>query len=296
MEAMLRRAFTFLPAATLVTCAYLGASTVSHLVSASLVAEAAPRPVVRRAPPRQAPPPSKDVDAVIARNMFCSTCEPGTGAPAAVPKEQLASGPLPLSLIALTRGESGYVATLTHTGTGRGGAYEEGDVIPGIGTLRRVGAASLDVVVDSSGRVERVSLFATAAPASPRRPEAAPRVAAAVADDPRVKQVADNSYIVERGLVDEVLVDPMKSNPGVRLFPVSENGQPAGFRLSGVRPTTLLGKMGLKNGDRIQSVNGYDLSTPDKAIEAYTKLRAASNLQIAVNRAGSDVKLEYSIR
>ena len=42
-----------------------------------------------------------------------------------------------------------------------------------------------------------------------------------------------------------------------------------------IRPNSLFGKIGLQNGDTIKSINGIDMSSPDKALEVYTKVRVA---------------------
>jgi hypothetical protein len=39
--------------------------------------------------------------------------------------------------------------------------------------------------------------------------------------------------------------------------------------LFGIRPDTLLGTLGLENGDRLQTINGFDMASPEKALEAY---------------------------
>jgi general secretion pathway protein C len=39
-----------------------------------------------------------------------------------------------------------------------------------------------------------------------------------------------------------------------------------------------------------------DMSSPDKALEVYTKLRNASRLAVAVERRGDNITLDYTIR
>jgi general secretion pathway protein C len=38
------------------------------------------------------------------------------------------------------------------------------------------------------------------------------------------------------------------------------------------------------------------MSTPDKALEAYTKLKSASHLTVMVERRGENITLDYQIR
>jgi general secretion pathway protein C len=45
----------------------------------------------------------------------------------------------------------------------------------------------------------------------------------------------------------------------------------------------------------LRTINGFDMSAPDSALEAYAKLRSASNLSVAVVRRGAAVTMEYNI-
>ena len=69
-----------------------------------------------------------------------------------------------------------------------------------------------------------------------------------------------------------------------------------GVKLYGIRRGSLLSRLGLQNGDLLRTINGFDMSSPDKALEAYTKLRTASNLTVAIERRGQSMTLDYEIR
>ena len=66
--------------------------------------------------------------------------------------------------------------------------------------------------------------------------------------------------------------------------------------LSRVRSGSLLSHIGLKRGDEILAVNGYQLASPEKALEAYARLRTAEHLQLELRRAGKPVTLDYRIQ
>ena len=55
-----------------------------------------------------------------------------------------------------------------------------------------------------------------------------------------------------------------------------------------MRPDTLLGMLGMENGDRLQTINGFDMTSPEKALEAYARLRTADHLTVPVNRKGAE--------
>jgi general secretion pathway protein C len=52
----------------------------------------------------------------------------------------------------------------------------------------------------------------------------------------------------------------------------------------------------VQNGDVIQSINGFDMNSPDKALEAYAKLRSASSLDLNIERNGQPVSMHYGIQ
>ena len=68
-----------------------------------------------------------------------------------------------------------------------------------------------------------------------------------------------------------------------------------GFKLFSIKPGSIYKKIGLKNGDIIKSINGIDLSSPDKALEAYQRLRSADKLSLDIVRRGKKESLDYTI-
>ena len=81
-----------------------------------------------------------------------------------------------------------------------------------------------------------------------------------------------------------------------KITPVQENGRTVGVRMTGIRSDTLLGVLGMQDGDRLQTINGFEIANPEKALEAYARLRTADKLTIQLNRGGKNVNLDYNIR
>ena len=81
--------------------------------------------------------------------------------------------------------------------------------------------------------------------------------------------------------------------------PGEETTQPykvVGIRLFGVRPDTLLGTLGMENGDRLEKINGFDMTSPESALEAYARLRTADKLTVSLNRRGQETNVDYNIK
>ena len=79
-------------------------------------------------------------------------------------------------------------------------------------------------------------------------------------------------------------------------MPSIKNGKPNGFKLYAIRPSSAFAKIGLQNGDTIHAINGFDLTSPDKALEVYTKVREANSISVSITRRGKPVNMNYSIR
>jgi type II secretion system protein C len=88
---------------------------------------------------------------------------------------------------------------------------------------------------------------------------------------------------------------PLALLQSVRVVPEQMNGKVVGLRLFGIRPASLLGTLGLKNGDRLESINGFDVTNPEKLLEAYARLRTAPHLQLRLLRSGHPLEVDLNI-
>ncbi len=68
-----------------------------------------------------------------------------------------------------------------------------------------------------------------------------------------------------------------------------------GFKLFSIQPGSLYSAIGMENGDVIQRINGYEINSPEKALELYQKLRESSHMTIELERNGQPVRKEYNI-
>ena len=111
-----------------------------------------------------------------------------------------------------------------------------------------------------------------------------------------IQKVSDTKYNVNRSLIDKVLANQAELMRSARIVPHEQNGQVVGVKLYGIRRKSLLGQLGLQNGDLLKTINGYDMSSPDAALEAYTRLRSAGDLTVSVTRRGRAMNLEYQVQ
>jgi general secretion pathway protein C len=112
----------------------------------------------------------------------------------------------------------------------------------------------------------------------------------------KIHKVSENEFNVERSVVDTILENQAELMRSARIVPEKEGDKIVGIRLFGIRSDSLLGTLGLENGDRLSSINGFEMSDPQKALEAYSKLRTADHLTVAVNRRGKPMNIDFNIK
>ncbi len=81
----------------------------------------------------------------------------------------------------------------------------------------------------------------------------------------------------------------------VRIRPHFTNGEPDGLRLTGVRPGTIFTEIGFRNGDIITGVNGKRIESVDDALQFYTSLKNATNVDLQLRRRGEDKSIRYRV-
>ena len=80
-----------------------------------------------------------------------------------------------------------------------------------------------------------------------------------------------------------------------RIVPAFRDGVATGFKLFQIRPDSIYARVGIQNGDVIRRLNGFDINSPDKALEAYSKLREANHIEVEIERNGSLITKTYDL-
>ena len=108
-----------------------------------------------------------------------------------------------------------------------------------------------------------------------------------------IHPVSPTSFNIERNVVEEIRDHMGELLAGAQAVPDAEG---RGFRVSGIKPGGALALLGIQNGDRLETINGFDLSNPEKALEAYARLNLASHLTVTVRRGGEQTNLDYDVQ
>jgi general secretion pathway protein C len=303
MQDIIKRYFWVLGGVVAVVCSVFAAKATSHIVEAKYLGDSEHPPKVVAVVPTPATPVkqarSKDGSPLATRNIFCSECTPAVATTVADPNT-IQTTTLPLQLLATNVGatEEQSYATVVNTENQRQGSFSVGDPIPGAsGKLKVIHYKYIDF--ENGGHMERLVLLgATMPPPTPvaQAPAEGDKDDIEAMADSSIKKIDDTHYEIDKKLVDQVLANPMGAAKGARVVPAVKNGKPDGFKLYAIRPSSVYAKLGLSNGDTLQAINGFELTSADKALEVYTKLREATSLQVQVQRRGKDMTLNYTIR
>ncbi len=112
----------------------------------------------------------------------------------------------------------------------------------------------------------------------------------------QIARVGPNDYVIERAAVDRILeaqAELMKQ----RIVQDKEGDRVVGVKVYGIKAGSVLSMLGIENGDRLETLNGFEMSNPEKMLEAYARLRSgAEKLQIHLTRNGKPINVDYTIR
>lgn len=185
-------------------------------------------------------------------------------------------------------------ATLRDDGAQEVGMFLPGDQFMGADILT---VERLRVVLINQGRKEYIAI---GEPPAPGAPAMAPPVAAkqpSTSDgDAKIEQVDENNYVIGRDEIDKQLANLNGLATQARIVPSFKNGTANGFKLFSIRPGSLYSKIGIQNGDVIRRINGYEINSPEKALEIYSKLKESSKIEIELERRGKPVSKTYNIQ
>jgi hypothetical protein len=110
-----------------------------------------------------------------------------------------------------------------------------------------------------------------------------------------IREMGTGRYEVRRAARDRFLQGGV-TPPWPRIVPQEGEGQATGLRLAGVRRDSAFAALGLSSGDVLLEVNGRSIGTPAAALAAYTALRTADHVSLAIERDGRPIRLDYVIR
>jgi general secretion pathway protein C len=321
LDAILKRYFPVVICLLVATAAYFQASGMGQLVAGSVLLDPSampPPPAMPKSPSTHTPNTSDrstNAGPILARNPFDSVTGPLDGTTQSVSIPQAEAAPVDTSnpyndpicdigkCLLISQSEDPDWSFVSIAGAdGKSQLRRRGDEFGGH-TVHWIewdrvwlmqGSSRCQMQVHGEKKVAAAAPPAAAPPAEGKSKGRGSKIPADMAA--KIHKISDTQFDIERSLVDQVLENQGELMKSARIVPEKEGDKVVGIRLFGVRPDSLLGTLGLENGDRLQSINGFEMSDPQKALEAYARLRSADKLQVTVNRRGKPTTIDFSIK
>ncbi|MBM4379073.1 MAG: general secretion pathway protein GspC [Deltaproteobacteria bacterium] len=309
METFFRRQFWTVTLAFLALAALLLASTANQFTASLLWA--GPGSVAGGAAPRARAPearPRMDLEG-LARitGLPVPRPEPEVKEPTEEQAVDMTGEPVKTSLrlkllgTLVASNPDWSIASIVDVPTMKTGTYMVGHPVGGVATVLEI--LRNRVVILYNGRREYIDATTGDGSGAPPPP---PPVAAAPAPQAKepgtavtgngIRATSDNEYEVPRAEIDKTLSNLNDVAMQARIVPAFQDGQAKGFKLFSIRPDSIYTKIGIQNGDVIRRINGFDLNSPEKALEVYSKLKEANRIDIEVERNGSVLRKTYNVR
>jgi general secretion pathway protein C len=236
---------------------------------------------------------------ILTRNIFDSatsldwpevvkTEEPGGG---------VSRGPLSIRLlgtVSASPAQFSWALIARNDANAQPDTFRIGDDLYGEGTLKEVRRNQI-VVLRGDGTEETVDLFtgevAAAAPPPPPGPAAAP---GGLGES--IRKVGENKYEIDSKDIKAAMDNMEQLASAARIVPSFENGNPVGFKVFRIKPDSFYNKLGIRNGDVISKINGFEINSTEKALQMYQILRTEKNISLDITRRGQKMTMEYTIR
>ena len=236
------------------------------------------------------------IDPIIRRNMFDSS-KVGQEAAPETDGEAGNKTSMPLVLLATIVAEPAqYSSCLISEEKGEDGAvgYGIGDMVLGEAKIHRI--EQKRVVLERDGELEYLLMddaeFERPSPKSAKGAKGAKK-----GKWDGVEKEGETKFTIDQETFNKILENPDKLAGQIRAVPhTGDSGKIDGYRLSGIKRSSLFRKLGIKNGDVVHAVNGHDLTSMSSALSAFESLQSERNFNFDVTTRKKKKTYEYEVR
>lgn len=123
--------------------------------------------------------------------------------------------------------------------------------------------------------------------AAPKKVAASPTLTGV----PGIVRISATSFEIDRSVVERLLDGP------IELGKTAVVRDDRGARIVRVREGSMLAQLGFESGDRLVAINGIDLTSPEKMLELYARMRggALGHITVRVEREGRTLDLDFHV-
>jgi general secretion pathway protein C len=235
-------------------------------------------------------PPLSYYQLIMSRNLFGSKTTPSDDVE---PEDIEALEPTTLSIALLgtvSGSPSNTYAVIEETDKRKQGLFQVGDDIQG-GSIKKIMRGKVILSVDDQDEI--LTMEESAKRSREQSPVASRH---SVSRTRRPSRRAQRTVTVRRSDVDASLSDINKLMTEVRVRPHYKDGQPDGLAISRIKPGSFFSKLGLRDGDVVQEVDGSNIQSPDDILDLYQKLKSGSEVGLEIDRNGRQETINYRFR
>ncbi len=105
-----------------------------------------------------------------------------------------------------------------------------------------------------------------------------------------------STITVKRSDIQESIKDINQLLSQARIQPHYKDGAADGLSVSRIKRGSIFSKLGLRNGDIVQDINGNPLSSPEDVLSLYEKLKSGDQASLQITRRGRQRTLNYKFK
>ena len=107
---------------------------------------------------------------------------------------------------------------------------------------------------------------------------------------------AGDTIMVSRSDVQESMRNVHNLLSQVRIRPYFRDGKADGLSVTNIKAGSFFAKLGLKNGDVVQGIDGKIIKSPEDVLEMYKKFRLGSQVALQIMRNNEQKIINYKFR
>jgi general secretion pathway protein C len=235
----------------------------------------------------QVKPMAEIYSSIVDRNIFGIKPSAAIGAPEDMTPLPVQLPPLRVRLVGTIVGESEVsLAIIEDVGTKEQRLYHVDDIVSGDAKLIEVTRNEVTFLRGSVRESLAVQDENAAGQTAPQSAAPAPR--------PTVSQ---NNWVLDKQEVTAALENLPQLLTKARVVPnLSPEGKNDGFRVVSISPSSFYERIGLRNGDVIQRINGVEVKDPQTFMQVFNQLKDESNITMDLMRNSQKETFSYEIR
>jgi len=240
----------------------------------------------------QIKPATELYSSIVDRNIFGISPSAAIASPAPTVPQPVQLTPLRVRLVGTIVGEGDdSLAVIEDLGTKEQRLYHLQDIVGADAKLIEV--ARNEVTFLRGSIHETLSVQEDSGPGQSLMPQATAPIPAL----PPQPAAGGNSWVLDKQEVSSVLENLPQLLTKARVVPnLTPDGKSDGFRVVSISPASFYERIGLRNGDVIQRINGIEVKDPQTFMQVFTQLKDESNITLDLLRNNQKESFNYEIR